>query len=328
MKNRLTALAISVIIICTCVVSCSKKNLNLHTFEAKIGEEPFKATYLAEKSDGTPMTEEEISEIDSALAAAVTDSLEIFSEGNSEGVEEINKPVDAVLDCNEELIKLVEYTYSLTETTKGAYQPVMGAVAELYTSVEEITPEALAEALTHTGNKLITIEGDIIRKSDREAKLYLDNIVAGFVLRDVSAVLASKNVVYSVITYRDSTATFGSAEEDEAVDMAVYLSGDNSTHSGVLSYNDAVATVYNSSSLVFNNNTGEKVTSEFDTIIVLSPDAVFSNVIADIVYGMSEEQIMKLYNEGYLDFEAVMIYADGSFAKTSDEIVYEKTVNE
>ena len=330
MKNRLTALAISVIMICMCAVSCSEKPANLHTFEARIGEEPFKATYLTDKSDGTVFTEAEIAEIDSALSTTLGESTKVFSGFNSEGIYSVNERVDAVLKCSEDVISLIEYTYSLTELTKGAYQPVMGAVTDIYFSdgVTEITDEMLAESLTHTGNQLITVDGNNVYKADREAKFDLDSILEGVVIRDAGAVLASKNVTYAVINFKESTATFGSLAEDEPLDMAVQLSGDTETHSGILSFNDMTVTVHDADSFVVDNETGKKKVSEFDTVIVMSRDAILSSIIADIVYGMSADEIIKLHNEGYLDFEAVMIYADGEFVKTSEEIVYEKTVNE
>ena len=131
-----------------------------------------------------------------------------------------------------------------------------------------------------------------------------------------------------MITYKNTTSTFGFLEDGESVDMAVYLTGNSEDYTGILSFNESVATVYNQNDLVIDNETGARVTSEFDTVIVLSQDAVMSNVIANVIYSMSGDEIVSLYNEGYLDFEAVMIYSSGEYVTTSDNVVYQTSVAE
>ena len=330
--KKITALVISVIMICSCTVSCSgPEEVNLHTYEATVGDRAFKAVYLADVSrDGetTALSESELEAVDTALSDAVKDKLWFFSEENSEGIYELNKEVDAILDCNEDVIEFVEYAYSLTETADGKYQPVMGAATSLYSDGSQVTAELLSEAMTHVGNELIVVDGANVRKSDRKAKFDFDSIVEGYVLADTMAVLSSKNINYAILSCGNTVATYGSLEKEETVDMAVYLSNDSKMHSGILSFNDTVVTTCNSHSLVLDVATGEKVQSEHDTVIVLCSDGVLSNVIAPIIYGMSTDDIMKLYNKKQLNFEAVIIDANGDFVTTSEAVVYEKNVSE
>ena len=322
--KRITALAISVIMICSVVCGCGKEEVNIHTYEATVNGEPFKLSYSMKKSDGVFFTEDDAAEIDKKAAKALTDALFLFSETNSAGVGEINKSVDAVLDCSSELLELINYTYSLNSLTAGKYQPVFGAVIELYKSGAEVTDEALAEALTHTGTQLISIEESNIRKSDRSAKLDYDSISAGYALADASAALSVSGVSYAVISYKNTVATFGEAKKSESVDVAVYLSNSGEEHNGVLSFNNSVVTTCNKDNLVIDSATGKKVESQHDTVIVICTDGILSNALAPILYGMTTDEIQKLYDSRILRFEAVVIDSEGEFYKTSDSVEYEK----
>ncbi len=325
MKKRLTALVISVIMLGVSLCSCSGDAVDMHTYNATLEGETFYVSYLAEKGEGEPMSEEELEAVDKAISDALEKSLFIFSEENSAGVGEINKQVDAVLQCNKDLLELISYTYSLNTLTNGKYQPVFGAVTELYKDKAEVTPEALEEALKHTGTELVTIEGKNIRKSDRAAKLDYDSISAGYALRDAMAVLSANNVKYGVLTFKNTVATFGSLSKDDTVDIAVYLSGGGETHSGILSVKDAVVTTCNKDSFVLDSKTGERAVSEYDTVIVVCNDGILSNVLADVIYSMSTEEVQKMYDSKLLSFEAVMIKENGEFYKTSDNIRYIKS---
>ncbi len=322
--KRITALAISVIMMCN-AASCGKKEDHMHTYEATVNGEPFRLSYPLEKSDGTMRTDEEISDIDKSVSKALTDALFIFSEENSAGVGEINKSVDAVLNCSSELTELINYTYSVSNMTGGKYQPVFGAVTELYKSGAEVTQEALSEAMTHTGLSLISIEDGNIRKSDRAAKLDYDSISAGYALADAAAVLSVKRVDYAVLTYKNTVTSCGEPQKGENVDVAVYLSEVGENYSGILSFKNAVVTTCNKKSLVLDSSTGERVDSEHDTVIVICSDGILSNALVPVLYGMSAEEIQRLYDSKAISFEAVVIDADGEFYKTSDSVLYEKS---
>ena len=98
MKTKITALAISVIMMCSMMSSCGKKEIQMHTYEAIVNGEAFKLTYPVASDEENLKTEEEMVEIDVAAANAVADALFMFSEENSAGVGEINKSVDAVFE--------------------------------------------------------------------------------------------------------------------------------------------------------------------------------------------------------------------------------------
>ena len=51
MKTKITALAISVIMMCSMMSSCGKKEIQMHTYEAIVNGEAFKLTYPV-ASDG------------------------------------------------------------------------------------------------------------------------------------------------------------------------------------------------------------------------------------------------------------------------------------
>lgn len=323
--KRITALAISVIMMCSALWGCGKKEeVKLHDYEAIVNGEPFKLTYSLEKNDGGVFSEEEAAEIDKSVSGALTKAMFLFSDTNSAGVGEINKSVDAVLDCSKELLDLIEYTYRLSSLTSGRYQPVFGCVTGLYKNGGDITEEALAEALKHTGMSLITIEDNNIRKADREAKLDYDSISAGYALKDATAVLSVKGVSYAVLTYKNTVVSVGHIDPKEAVDVAVYLSDNKESYSGVLSFNNSVVTTCNKNDFVIDNRTGKRVESKHDTVIVMCDDGILSNVLAPIIYSMTKDEIQNLYDSKVLRFEAVVVDADGEFYKTSDAVKYEK----
>ena len=323
--KKIAALAISVIMMCSAVCGCGKKEeVNMHNYEATVNGEPFKLTYSLKKNDGGVFSDEEAAEIDKAVSGALTNAMFLFSESNSAGVGEINKSVDAVLDCSKDLLELIEYSYTLSNLTGGRYQPVFGCVTELYKKGGDITDEALAEALKHTGMNLVSIEDNNIRKTDRDAKLDYESISAGYALKDATAVLSVKGVSYAVLTYKNTVVSVGQLKSKEAVDVAVYLSDNEENYSGVLSFNNSVVTTCNKKSLVLDTETGKKVEGEHDTVIVICEDGILSNALAPIIYSMSKDEIQNLYDSKVLRFEAVVVEADGEFYKTSDAVKYEK----
>lgn len=327
MKTKITALAISVIMMCSMMSSCGKKEIQMHTYEAIVNGEAFKLTYPVASDEENLKTEEEMVEIDVAAANAVADALFMFSEENSAGVGEINKSVDAVFDCSEKLIDLLNYTYSVSTMTGGRYQPVLGTVTDLYKSGAEITDEALAEALTHTGMDLISIDENSIIKTDRCAKLDYESISAGYALADAAAVLSVNGVEYAVLTYMNTVATFGQPLEKEKVDVAVYCSSSDENYHGVLSFNNSVVTTCNKESFVIDSSTGRKFESSHDTVVVISNDGILSNALAPVLYGMSTEDIQKMYNSRVIKFEAVVIDENGDVYTTSEAVEYRKNIS-
>lgn len=322
MKTKITALVISVMMICGTLVACGKDDIKMHTYEANVNSQPFKLTYPVEINGEVLKTEEEIAKIDKACAKAVADALFMFSSENSAGVGEINKSVDAVFDCSKKLMELLTYTYSVSSMTGGKYQPVFGAVTELYKSGAEVTDEAVAEAMTHTGLDLIVLEENSIVKKDRNAKLDYESISAGYALEDAAAVLSVEGVEYAVLTYMNTVTTFGQLTEKEKVDVAVYSSNSEESYHGVLSFNNAVVTTYNKDDLVIDSATGKKIEHAHDTVVVISNDGILSNALANTFCSMTTEEIQKLYNSRLIKFEAVIIEGDGEVHTTSETVEY------
>jgi len=325
MKTKITALAISVILICSALASCGEDKAEMHTYEATVNGEAFVLSYPVSEG-GASKTEEEMAEIDVAAAKAVADALFMFSEHNSAGVGEINKSVDAVFDCSEKLIELLNYTYTVSSLTGGKYQPAFGAVTQLYKNGGEVTDEALAGALTHTGLELISIEGNTIRKSDRAAKLDYGSISAGYALADAAAVLSVNDVKYAVLSYMNTVASYGELSKKEKVDVAVYCADNEESYHGVLSFNNAVVTTCNKDSFVLDSKTGKRVESANDTVVVVCNDGILSNALAPVLYGMTTDEIQKLYDSRVLKFEAVVIDESGEVYTTSDAVEYRKNI--
>lgn len=333
MKTKISFAAIALIILSICLISCGEEKVeaNLHTYEAAIHNEAFSVTYLydvkTDKGTVKTLSESEIAEIDKAVSEAMKSSLLIFSERNTAGVGEINKEVDAVLNCNEKLLELINYTYTLSNLSGGRYSPAMGTVTELYAAGNEVSAEALAEAMTHTGTDLIKIEETDIRKADRKAKLNFDSIACGYSIADAVAVLESYNISYAVLSYGRTVATFGvenTEEENAKTDIAVYLTDGDDKYDGILSFKNAVATICNKDKLVLDVETGERVEGEHDTVIVYCDDGIVSNVLATMLYSMTEEEIMNFYNSRVFSFEAVVIDSEGDFFVTSEAVEYNK----
>ncbi len=327
MKTKITALVISVIMICCTFVGCSDDGIEMHTYEAVVNSEPFCLTYRVSEDGETIRADEEMAEIDKACAKALAEALYIFSAENTAGVGEINKEVDAVFDCSKKLVELLGYTYSISEKLGGKYQPVLGSVTELYKSGEEITDANLVEAMLHTGLDHISVDGTTIRKDDRLAKLDYDSISAGYALADAAAVLSVKGVNYAVLTYKNTVVTFGEANYEESenkVDVAVYTSDDQEQYHGIISFKNSVLTTCNKDSLVIDSRTGKRVEGQHDTVVVLCSDGILSNALAPVLYSMSVDEIERMYNSRVIRFEAVVIGNDGEVYKTSDELEYLK----
>lgn len=325
MKIKITALVISVVIICSALVGCNEKVIDVHNYEAVVDSEPFSLTYLVSEDGETVRSEKEMAEIDKACAKALADALYMFSAENTAGIGEINKEVDAVFDCSKKLVELLDYTYSISTMTGGEYQPVFGSVIDLYKSGEEITEASIAEAMLHTGLDHISVDGTTIRKDDRLAKLDYDSISAGYALADAAAALSVKGVNYAILTYKNTVVTYGENDQgnpDDKVNVAVYTSDNDDQYHGIISFENSVLSTCDKNSLVIDSKTGKRVESQHDTVVVLCGDGILSNALAPVLYGMSTEEIERIYNSKVIKFEAVVIENDGEVYKTSDAVEY------
>jgi len=231
----------------------------------------------------------------------------------SAGLYAVNAPVNAVFDCDWELMGLLKRAYGLADVTGGYYQPVFGTVLRLLEENPQPEDTLLNEALSHTGTDKITVENTAVYKTDPKAQVDLIGVRDGYALEKIIAYLDESAVVYGFVTLNDSAGVFGTKANEKPFEIGIAgnteetpVQGSVQTKSGyVFAAGDAV-----------NYQTGGPAASDLSNVVVLADDAVAANVLADALYAMGYEAGQNLYDNTDQSFEAVFFLHDGTVELT------------
>lgn len=230
----------------------------------------------------------------------------------SAGLHAINEQVDAVFDCDWELMGLLKRACELTDITNGYYQPVFGTVLRLLEENPQPEGALLDAALSHTGTDKITVQNSAVYKMDPQAQVDLIGVRDGYALETIIAYLNESPVVYGFVTLNDSVGVFGTKADAKTFEIGIADDTDTSvigavqTESGyVFIASDAV-----------NYQTGESAASDLSRVVVLADDAVAANGLAGALYAMGYEAGQALYDSTDKAFEAVFFLCDGTVKLT------------
>jgi len=142
---------------------------------------------------------------------------EMFScENSSSDIYKINNSNGNATVVNDETIELLELALYYANLTNGAFNPLLGAVTNLwdFSGDDNSIPDAddIEKALTHTDYNLISIdsENNTVTISDADAKLDLGGIAKGYIADKIKEYLVESGVTSAIINLGGNVLLVGS----------------------------------------------------------------------------------------------------------------------
>lgn len=271
-----------------------------------------------EKRKKIYFTDDQLDDIFAACCDIYNDACRQTDHTNpSAGLYEMNQQMNAVFDCDIELIGLLERTFKLADETQGYYQPVFGTVLRLLEQNSQPEKPLLDEALAHTGTDKITVKKTSVYKADPQAQIDLTGVQKGYALEKMIAYLNDSSVVYGFVTLGSSVGVFGTKSDDNPFEIGIASDTDQTSVQGYVQA--ASGYVFVASDVLgsaINYHTGETGKSDLAKVVVLADDAVAANALAGALYAMGYDAGQDMYDRGEISFEAVFFLSDGTVKLT------------
>ncbi len=269
-----------------------------------------------EKGKRVYFTDSQLGDVFSQCCDLYEDASELTDHTNanaSAGLYAVNAPVNAVFDCDWELMGLLKRAYGLADITNGYYQPVFGTVLRLLEENPQPEEALLNEALSHTGTDKITVENSAVYKTDPKAQVDLTGVRDGYALEKIITYLDESAVVYGFVTLNNSAGVVGAKASEKPFEIGI--AGETEDPSVMGSVQTESGYVFVAGDAV-NYQTGESAASDLSKVVVLADDAVAANVLANALYAMGYDAGQALYDSTDKAFEAVFFLHDGTVKLT------------
>ena len=242
---------------CTLTLSCSVKNAD---------------------PDEKNFSEEELSGISSECREVFVSSLEYLDKDRkSSPLYEINSDVDAVFDCDEEIISVLRRAESLCKATSGAFQP-FGEEGKFQIGDNEV------------------------RKTDRSAVITLSALSESYALEKAADSLEGNSIAYGVLTAGNSVAVFGSKPKNEKFNISVEADGKNIGWFCIPGGCVASVDAYGSA--------GEGC-GEFSRVAVYASDGLSAAAFAEAIWLRGIDYAKELHSAHASSFAAVAVLKSG-----------------
>lgn len=228
-----------------------------------------------ENSDGDKLDDEAMYTVSADARSVFSSSLAALTSGAA--LANINSDVDVILDCDADILNILDSALALCERTGGLFQPCGGAYTSLVKN-GSATKDELSAALTHVGADKFEISGSSIKKNDRLAAFDLYAVAEAVSLQKAVEHIKEQGVSWGTLSAGNTTAVFGEKPDGGKFNVALpdgegYL-GWFTVPSGYISYIDESSTVYD-----FGMGT-----NEFSRVAVYASDGITSAAIANAVW--------------------------------------------
>lgn len=261
-------------------------------------------------SDGKNVRRAELESIARQSAEAAEEAYVYYT--SSASVNDINKGVDASLDCDADFISELKSLCALSDATNGAFQPCGGAYTALFADGNVPDDAAKAAALEKVGTDKFTFSDTAVFKSDKEVKIDLTPAAYGYALEAAAKVLKDSGVSHGVFSLSSGVYVFG--RTDDPYNIGISADGTEKC-AGYLRITDGY--VFYAESLEceayrFNRTEGLDTAS----VAVFSQDAVQGAALAYASLASGKAGMLELYSSSGFEFEGVAVSPDGEVTVT------------
>lgn len=255
---------------------CTSCKKNDPTYSA--GDSSFHAeVYRITDENGVEYDDEKMQSTVSSARDVFNRSLELLS-NNSDIMGEINSDVDVILDCDGEILDVLNLAVQLCSRTNGGFQPCGGAYTALYSGGATPDEESITEALTHIGTDKFEISETSVKKLDRLAAFDLYAVSEGYAMQKAVESFGAVGVECGTLTSKNTVAVFGAKPKGDKFNIAI--PGDDGyigwfcVPRGYVAYIDSDSTVYD-----FGGGT-----NEFKRIAVYAADGMTAAALANAIW--------------------------------------------
>lgn len=261
-------------------------------------------------SDGKNVGRAELESIARQSAEAAEGAYVYYT--SSASVNDINKGVDASLDCDADFISELKSLCALSDATNGAFQPCGGAYTVLFADGNTPDEAAKAAALAKVGTDKFSFSETAVFKSDKEAKIDLTPAAYGYALEAAAKVLKDSGISHAVFASPNGVYVFG--RTDDPYNIGISADGTEKC-AGYLRITDGyVFTAEGSKCEAYRFNRTEGLDTA--RVAVFSQDAVQGAALAYASLASGKAGMLELYSSSGFEFEGVAVSADGEITVT------------
>lgn len=216
-----------------------------------------------------------------------------------------------------EVIELMEKAIKFADDTNGTFNPALGSVTELW---RDSVPENID--LSHIDYKKLSLDGDLLKKSDSHLKLDLGGIAKGFITEKVTGYLIENGIEYGILSFGGNISAFGNRPDGKKWTIGIRDPYDINDIIGNLSIDGGYVSVsgdYQRYFIVDNKRyhhiidpkTGYPVDNGVNSVIIWCNDGTAADALSTALFVMSVDDGMKFHESGLYDFEVMFITRDG-----------------
>lgn len=291
-KKNILCVALAVVLSLS-VCSCGKKDekiFHVESFTTSAGNMTVSAAYSKGGDEGE-FTDEELTE----KLKPIADLFEkLYVQYSSEDTYKyLNTETDVVFDCNEEVLKVISDAFAYSDKIGGKYEPAAGALT---------AGNKTDDAAKHIGRDKFKIDGTTVKKSDKLAKIDLQEYAFAYAFSEAAESLAVSGISCGRISIASSAFVFGSKPDGSAYTISLDNGGYFRITDGAVSFTDQTNCL----------EYPEATKGEFTSVTVFSPDALDSVMLSRVIFALTEKEVAELYKNGDFLFEAVAVKKDGT----------------
>lgn len=329
--NRYKYILLSVLLTLT-MVSCSANTGTSQKTREYIAMDTLFTVHTGDLSpDGTADSARNIDDIFDECEDLTKDIENVLSATlNGAEVNSFNGEIDVMFDADPMLCDVLSTALNISSLTGGAYDPALGALTTLWNvkgGGPVPTAESITSALAVSGSGRITLEDDIIKKSDSRVKLDLGGIGKGFAAQKLAEMLYESGVSYGIVSAGRTVGVFGDKPDGTPFKIGIAdpfnsdgVVGYIYTESGFVSVAGDYEQYFVENGVKYHHiidpKTGYPANSGLSSVAVLAQNGAAADALSTALLVMGYDGGIELYRSGEIPFEAVFIFSDGSVKLT------------
>ena len=232
-----------------------------------------------------------------------------------------NASAEGVTDASEAFRVVTERAMEIAADTDGAFSPAMGTLTDLW-NVNGGGPvpaeEAIAEALSHTDFRMITLAENGAVKTDSALRMDFGAIGKGYAAQKVLEYLRTTEIRYGLVSFGGNVGVFGEKPDGTPFKIGLTDPKDTSRTAGYLLAETGFVSVSGDYERYFDEGgiryhhildpkTGWPAQSGLSSVAVFSTDGALADALSTALFVMGEEKALAYYDAHAGEFEAVLI---------------------
>lgn len=219
-------------------------------------------------------------------------------------ISKINSDAGTILGIDASVCKAINEAFALSDATGGLFLPANGAAFELLSSENEVSDEALTNAIALGGCDKFIIGEDSCEKANTGAKLYFDTFARARAFEIALNSIKERGIAYGILSLDGLVGVFGEKKGGEAFLIDV-LSPDSRETIGSFSITEGYISVSHENFSPLYDIAAKDTKKAGELCAIYSADAITCSVLSHIGYANGFENITSLYPSEALSFEGI-----------------------